>query len=105
MTSTATKPLAATARSLRELALDLARGVGLEDVAFFDVGEIPEHDAAVESGCDLTHIVVEAAEARDLAVVDDRAVAHESYLRPAGDLAFGDVGAGDDADAGGPEQL
>ena len=55
-----------------ELALDLARRVGLEHVAFLDVGEVAQHDPAVEAGGDLADVVVEAPQAGDLAVVDRR---------------------------------
>ena len=56
-----------------ELALDLARLVGLEHVAVLDVLEVVQHDAALEAGRDLAHVLVEAAQARDRRLVDDRA--------------------------------
>src|ERR671938_1995766 len=88
-----------------ELALDRARRVDLELVAFLDVGEVTQHDAALEAGGDFAHVVVEPAQRLDLAVVDDRPVADEAHLRAAGDATLGDVGAGDRADARGLEDL
>src|SRR4030081_2100222 len=88
-----------------EPALDLPSGVGLKLVALLDVLEVPEHDPALETRGDLSNVVVEAAEARDLSVVDDRSVAHQAHLRPPRDLALGHVGAGDGPHARGPEQL
>ena len=58
----------ASAPPLGERALDLLGLVDLEHVAFLDVLEVLEHDAALEAGRDLAHVVVEAAQRRDLAV-------------------------------------
>ena len=49
-----------TAARLRELALDLAGLVDLQHIALLDVGEVLEHDAALEAGRDLADVVVEA---------------------------------------------
>src|SRR5256885_16538532 len=70
-----------------------------------DVLEVAQHDAALEPGRDLAHVVVEAAQRLDLAGVDDGAVAHEADLGAAADDAVGDVAAGDHADARGAEDL
>src|SRR5256885_14040946 len=70
-----------------------------------DVLEVAQHDAALEPGRDLAHVVVEAAQRLDLAGVDDGPVAHEPDLGAAADRAVGDIGAGDDADARRAEQL
>src|SRR5918995_1813536 len=70
---------------LGELALDLARLVCLDDVAFLDVRVVREHDAALEAGEDLADVVVDAPQRADLARVDDRAVADQADLRSAGD--------------------
>src|SRR6202042_3749538 len=88
-----------------ELALDLARRVGLEDVAFLEVGVVAQHDAALEPGRHLARILVEAPQAGDLPVPDDRSVAHQADLRAAGDLALGDIRAGDRPHARGAEDL
>src|SRR5579862_7736115 len=77
-----------------ELALDLAGGVCLEHVALLDVGVIAQDDSAVKPARDLANVVVEAPQAGDLALIDDRSVAHQADLRAAGDLALGDVRAG-----------
>src|SRR3954471_15978448 len=89
---------------LRERALDLARLVGLQHVALLDVLEVREHDAALEAGRDLAHVVVEALERVDRRVVDDRAVAHHADPRAAADDAVGDVAARDRADPRGAER-
>src|SRR5256885_12796359 len=70
-----------------------------------DVLEVAQHDAALEPGRDLAHVVVEAAQRLDLAGVDDGPVAHEPDLGAAADRAVRDVGAGDDADARRAEEL
>src|SRR5947209_12663664 len=88
-----------------ELALDLAGAVGLEHVTVLDVGEVAQDDAAVESGRDLADVVVEAPQARDLAVVYHRAVTHEAHARAPRDPALEDVRARDRAHARGAENL
>src|SRR4051794_4028582 len=105
MRSRATKA-SLTARALDgELALDLAGLVDLQDVALLDVRVVLENDAALEAGGDLADVVVEAPQAADRGVVDDRAVAHDPHLGAAADDAVGDVRAGDRADARGAEGL
>ena len=59
------------AATLLELALDLAGLVDLEHVALADVLEVLEHDAALEALLDLAHVVLEAPQRADPAVVDD----------------------------------
>ena len=54
-----------------ELSLDLAGLVDLEHVALADVLEVLQHDAALEALLDLAHVVLEAAQRADPAVVDD----------------------------------
>src|SRR5207248_5815214 len=88
---------------LGELALEQSGGVRLEHVALLDVSEVPEHDAALVACADLADVVLEASQAGHLAVVDDRAVAHQPHLGTTGDLAFDHVGAGDRAHARGAE--
>src|SRR5581483_12385775 len=83
----------------------LALFVGLDDVAFLQVLEVAEPDAALEPGLDLTYIVLEAPERVDRALPDDGAVTEEADLRPAGDDAVRDVTAGDGADAGDAEDV
>ena len=51
-----------------ELALDLLRLEDLEHVAFLDVGEALEHDAALEAGLDLAGVLLEAPQRADPAV-------------------------------------
>ena len=46
-------------------ALDLARLVDLEHVAFLEVVEALEQDAALEALLDLAHVVLEALQLRD----------------------------------------
>src|SRR4051812_5874266 len=90
---------------LCQRAVDLARLVDLQNVALLEVLEVAKDDAALEAGRDLAHVLVEAPQRGDLAVVDDRAVAHEPGAGAARDLAVGDVRAGDDADARRTEDL
>src|SRR3954447_22796456 len=83
---------------LRQGAFDLPRLVDLHRVADFHVLVVGEYDAALEALQDLAHILVEAPQRPDLAVVDDRAVADQAHLRAARDAAVGDHAARDRAD-------
>src|SRR5689334_19535036 len=56
---------------------------GLDDVAHRDVVEALERDTAVEAFLDLARVVLEALQARELAVPDLGAVAHELHVRGA----------------------
>ena len=68
-------------RSLGEIgALDLARLVRLEHVAFLHVVEAVEEDAALEALAHLARVVLEALELRDRLSVDDGAVADDAHL-------------------------
>src|SRR3954452_13171495 len=91
--------------ALGQRVVDLARLVDLQHVALLDVLEVAQDDPAFEARRDLPHVLVEASQRCDLAVVDDRAVAHEPGPRAARDLAVGDVGAGDDTDPRRAEEL
>src|SRR6478672_5810063 len=55
-------------------ALDLADLVGLDQVAFLDVVEALEVDAALEALGQLAHVVLEALQRVDRGLVDDGAV-------------------------------
>src|SRR5207237_3925314 len=79
-------------------ALDLANVVGLEDVAFLDVVEVLEVDAALEALLDLAHVVLEGPQLGDRRVVDHGALADDAAARAAADDAARDVAAGDGAD-------
>src|SRR5689334_10552280 len=79
-------------------ALDLARLVDLEHVAFLEVVEALEQDAALEALLDLADVVLEALELRDPRLVDHGAVAHDADVRVAPHLAVRDVRAGDRAE-------
>src|SRR5438105_2259812 len=85
---------------LREVGpLNLPRLVALEHVAFFDVVEPVEKDAALESLADLARIVLEPLELRDACLVDDvdanlgvldlRQLADDGFHRP-DDIALDD---------------
>src|SRR5262245_60708998 len=86
-------------------ALDLARLVDLEHVAFLDVVEALEQDPALEAFLDLAHVVLEALQLRDPRFVDHGAVAHYAHVRVSAHGAARDVRAGDRAEARDPEQL
>src|SRR5690349_3497473 len=62
-------------------ALDLTGLVDLEHVAFLEVVEALEQDAALEALLDLAHVVLEPAELRDARLVDDSAVAKDPDAR------------------------
>src|SRR3990172_4264596 len=91
-------------RDVEAGSLDLARLVGLEDVAFLQGLEGLEHDYALEPGLDLADVLLEALEARHRRVVDDGAVAHDPDARVPADDAVRDVAAGDDTEARGPKE-
>src|SRR5688500_20041351 len=74
---------------------DLTDFVGLDDVADLDVVVPGDGDAALVAEGDLTNVVLEAPEARDLTGVDDLAVTQQPRLGVADDLAVGDVASGD----------
>src|SRR6185312_15029718 len=78
-----------------ELLLDLLDVVRLEDVLLLDVVVALEADTALEALEDLARVVLEALQAVDLAVPEDRVVAEEAHLPGADDLALDDVAAGD----------
>src|SRR5579862_3877936 len=88
-----------------KLTFHLPRLVRLDHIALLDVLEVREHDAALEAGVDLAHVLVEASQARDRRVVDHGRVAHEPDARAADDMALGDEAARDRADPGGAEGL
>src|SRR3954447_10403837 len=102
ISSRATKALRSALRR-GELALDAAGGEDLDLIALLHVGVVLQHDAALEPGGDLADVVGVAAQRGDLARVDDGAVAEQAAAGATGDLALGDVGAGDRAHAGGAE--
>src|SRR5215211_7307917 len=86
-------------------AWDLDHLVGFDLVAFLDVLEVVQADAALVAGRDRADVLLEAAQGADPAVVDDHAVADQAGPGPAGDLARGDVRPGDHADPRHPERL
>src|SRR5688572_8890889 len=79
-------------------ARDLDDFVHLELVALLHVVEAADRQAALEPGLHLTHVVLEALERVELAVVDDDVVAQHADARAATDDAFEHVAAGDRAD-------
>src|SRR5712664_4915989 len=69
--------------------------VRLDDVAFLEVVEVLDADAALEALVDFLHVVLEAPERGDLAGEDGLRVALHAHVRGAGDLAVHDRRAGD----------
>src|SRR5687768_10461371 len=64
---------------------------GFEEVARFVVGKVlRERHAALQTCADLGHIVLEAAQRRDLALVDDDILPGDARLQRLADDAFGD---------------
>src|SRR3972149_2375887 len=81
----------------------LAHLVGLDDVAFLDVAEGLEGDAALEPCGDTANVVLEPANRSDRSIVDHHPIAHETHPGTAWDLALRDVRAGDGAVPGSPK--
>src|SRR5689334_2452235 len=69
--------------------------VDLEDVAFLDVVEVLDQDAALVAGGHLADLLAVVAEAVDAAIVDDLPRAHHPHVRAAQDATFRDVAASD----------
>ncbi len=87
-------------------ACDFLDVIGFDEVAFFDVVEVGESDAAFCAGLDLSDVVFEAAERGDLAgVEDDDAVACEADHGVVFDDSVGDDAAGDVPEFGDFEDL
>ena len=63
----------------------------------FVVVEVAELDAALEAAADFLHVVLEAAQRGEAAVVDRLAAAEDAGAARCGDAAIGDDAAGDDA--------
>src|SRR4029453_17697865 len=83
---------------------DLHHLVVLDHVAFLDVVEVLQPDAALVAGRHGPDVVLEAAQRLDATVVDDHAVADQPGLGAADHLPAGDVRAGDHPDPRHPEQ-
>src|SRR5262249_8265348 len=78
---------------------------GFDDVVLLDLVPAGDHHAALVALLDLAHVVLEAPQARDLALVDLDRVADDPEVGPAGDLALGGPAAGDGADLGARERI
>src|SRR5437867_1080887 len=74
--------------------------VHFELIALFDVVESFDRQSAFEPCLDLAHVILEALERIEFAIVDDDIVAQHPDLRPAPDKAFEHVAAGDGPDLG-----
>src|SRR3712207_5180098 len=77
----------------------------LQNVAFLDVVEVLDADAALEALADRAGVVAEALEGAYVALVDHRAVAHQADAVVAEDLAAGDHAAGHDPGVRDAERL
>src|SRR6185503_10914431 len=86
-------------------ALDLTRLVDLQHVAFLEVVEALEQDAALEALLDLADVVLEALQLRDPGLVDHGAVADDADVGAAANLAVRDVRAGNRAEPRDAEEL
>src|SRR5204863_6942866 len=85
-------------------ARDLADLVGLDDVAFLDVLVSLDADAALVTGGDVSHVVLESSQRMQLALVNDDPIADQTNLRVTRDRPAGDVAARDDTLLGNPER-
>src|ERR1700682_6014337 len=74
--------------------------VHFELIALFDLVEVLQRQAALESCLDFAYVVLEALERIELAVEDDDAVAQEPHLRAAADHSLEHVATGNGADLG-----
>src|SRR6266545_1899001 len=98
-------------RSRRSSATNIASSRDLDHlecfdlVAFLDILEVLQADAALVAGRDRAGVLLEAAQRADPPLVDDHAVADQPCPRASGDLAGGDVRAGDHPDPRHPEEL
>src|SRR5262249_7112062 len=79
--------------------------VGFDHVVLLDLVPAGDHHAALVALLDLADIVLEPAQAADLALVDLDGVPDDPQVRLAGDLALGDHAASDHADLGDRERL
>src|SRR4051794_7379554 len=68
--------------------------IGFEEVARLDVGMACESNTAFQTGPNLGHVILEAPERRDLAIVDDDVVARDASLERLADKALGNEQAG-----------
>src|SRR5688500_3018381 len=84
---------------------DFLRAVRLDDVADLEIVEVLDADTALETLTHLRHVVLEAAERRDDAVVDLGAVTNDAHAGLAIDDAVSNEAPGDYADARNLEQL
>src|SRR5262245_24867628 len=84
---------------------DHVHAVRLDDVVPLDIIVIGDLDAALVAFPDFAHVVFEAFERGDLALVDLAAFAEQARLRRPLDDALGDEAAGHDADLGYLEDL
>src|SRR6266545_4696626 len=98
-------------RSRRSSATNIASSRDLDHlecfdlVAFLDILEVLQADAALVAGRDRAGVLLEAAQRADPPLVDDHAVADQPCPRASGDLAGGDVRAGDHPDPRHAEEL
>ena len=76
-------PTTMTTAATTSVARDLLDLVRLDDVALLDVVEVLEPDTALVALHDLADVVLEAAQRRQLAVVDLHRVADQPHLRVA----------------------
>ena len=72
----------------------------LKDVAFLDVLELCQGDAALKARGNLLGVILEALQAGNGILADDDAVTDQTQLGVAGDFAVGNAAACDGADAG-----
>src|SRR6266540_4093611 len=83
-----------------QCARDFDDFVNFELITLFDVVESFDRQSAFEPCLDLAHVILEALERIELAIVDDDIGAQDPDLRTAADDAFEHVAAGDSSDLG-----
>src|SRR6185437_2930283 len=83
----------------RKRARDLFLGVALDNVADLDVVEVLDADTALEALAHFTHIILEAAQRADDAVVHLDTIANDTHATRAVDDSIAHAATSDDADA------
>src|SRR6185437_6698571 len=97
--------MAASSPHALQRAANLLDVVALDDVALGHLLVVLERHAAFLAGLDDRHLVLEALERRQLALVHHDIVADEPHMRAALHNAVGDAAAGDLTDLGDAENL
>src|SRR5881628_1431453 len=89
-------PASAAADALQFLGY-LFELITLDDVAYLVFAEVSQLDTAFQAGAYFLHVVLEAPQRRNSAVVNRLALSQDASARSAGDAAIGDKAARNNA--------